>query len=178
MTAPLLRAAMAGAMAPVSRNVAVTLTASAAVMTASPTSAVGFGVMSIAALLTRMSGTPPTAARAASASACTAGAPAARSAGTNVARPPAAPITRVTSAPRPASRPLTTTWAPAAASSAAIAAPMPSVEPVTSALRPASEVVVDIRGFLPAMVCMTAGGSWGVRWCAPNLLVRGPICPG
>src|SRR3984957_8990488 len=83
--APLPRAAMAGAISPVSRMTDLLLTGSAPSMTSSLISAVGPGAMSIAALLTRMSSGPPAAACAASTSSRAAAAPPARSARTKAA---------------------------------------------------------------------------------------------
>src|SRR6201997_4455437 len=136
--------AIAGAITPVSRNGAVTLTANASRTSCSGTSAVGVGVISIAALLTRMSMRPPAQAIASSASRRTCAAPAPRSAATNAAEPPLDSTRSTMPRPRAVSRPVTMTNAPCCARAVAKAAPRPPVEPVTSAVRPASRVVFGL----------------------------------
>jgi len=140
--APPPRAAMSGAISPVSRMTDFTFTASAPSISSSPISAVGPGAMSMAALLTRMSSGAPAAARAASASSRAAAPPPARSAPAKAAAPPRSAISATTFSPLAALRPLTTTNAPSPASARAMPAPMPSVEPVTRAVRPCRRAVI------------------------------------
>src|ERR1700710_987721 len=86
------------------------------------------------ALLTRMSMRPPSSSLAWAARFCEASGEPSRSIWTKSACPPCARISSTTSAPRCASRPLTTTCAPSRAKATAIARPMLLVAPVTSAV--------------------------------------------
>src|SRR3954447_1571811 len=144
--APSPRCTIAGASAPVRRNGANTLTANASRKTSSEISAVGVGISSTAALLTRMSIRPPAAAMAWSARRRTSSPPAPRSATTNSAVPPADRMSATTASPRALSRPLTTTNAPSAARADAMATPRPPVDPVTNAVRPSSRFLFGLMG--------------------------------
>src|SRR5580693_6282010 len=135
MIRPQPRAAMPGPNRWPSRNGAVRLTAMVVSHWSADSSGSG-GRRLTPAQLTRMSGSPNTAA-ASSAPRATA-ARLARSALTQAAWPPSADsdATAFSSAGRP--RAMITTRAPAPASAAAMAWPMPELPPVTTATRPSS----------------------------------------
>src|SRR2546426_765796 len=152
MIVPPPRSTICGAIAAVSRNGALTLTAKVSSKVASGSSCVG-PPGKTPALLTRMS---RSAARSASARTSSGDL---RSARTNSASPPFASIAATTSAPRASLRPLISTRAPSRASASAVARPMPEVPPVTNARCPLNSCIRCSPLAVSGHPCTTGGGE-------------------
>src|SRR2546422_10179497 len=152
MIVPPPRSTIRGAIAAVSRNGALTLTANVSSKAASGSSCVG-PPGKTPALLTRMS---TSAARSASARTSSGDL---RSARTTSASPPSASIAATTSAPRASLRPLISTCAPSRASASAVARPMPEVPPVTNARCPLNSCIRCSPVAVSGHPCRTGGGD-------------------